>query len=162
MRLLTATRQELRRAFDFKGRTGRADFWWAYLGITLLLAVLFAITSMTIAANAAKGTSAVAPLMVVWALLTPVALWIGVASLSSMVRRARDATKGHLLVRNFLILFVATLFSPLLGIIHPALGILAAVLGVLYLVVLLIVVVHLFLPSRRADADEAVEPVETV
>ncbi len=78
---------------DFEGKTSRSDFWWGYLGISILTLIVGIIPF--ILAGFAIGYDDVITLwilaVIAWILYLPAVIFITIATIAAEVRRLRDA-----------------------------------------------------------------------
>ena len=75
------------RAFDFKGRSTRSEYWWAYLANFIIIFLLAIFVGISVAINETLGLF----LNLIYILFT---LGQFIPSISIFIRRVRDMGKG--------------------------------------------------------------------
>lgn len=90
-----ALRLFFRRSLDFRGRSRRGEFWWAYLGLLLINACIYGFLSLLV--SSLESLSNEYPFAITVLLATLFTLvwggWLCVAGLALCIRRLHDSGK---------------------------------------------------------------------
>lgn len=101
--LVDATKLFFRDSLTMNKRMGRADYWWAQLGIALINLVGGLVFILLIALLAGFGTPAFGLLVIFYGLLIVYLVLLGIAGLTAQVRRLHDmGLSGAFWLVNFI------------------------------------------------------------
>ncbi|MEO1551072.1 MAG: DUF805 domain-containing protein [Pseudomonadota bacterium] len=122
MGLKEAVRTGLRKWITFSGRASRAEYWWFYLGSTLIMLAVIAVAALLV-----MGLSN-APQVLFWPIgivVGLVLLWLYIAQLSAFVRRFHDRNLSGWWILGYIGL---SAMGGALGELAPGIGLIASIL----------------------------------